>query len=190
MLDDTQLVERCRTGDTDALAELFLRYNERVFRLVYLVTHSRQDAQDITQEAFIHVIKALRAFDPRKGTFETWLYAIAVNLARDHLRRQKRLFSSWHLLEESVVCPGSRDEPEHVSLENERQHAIWQAVNELEEKQRLAVILRYYLDLSCAEIAQILRCPEGTVYSRLYYARLALEKRLGEFQGRLAWSYV
>lgn len=187
---DTQLVERCRAGDTDALAELFLRYNDRVFRLAYLVTHSRQDAQDITQEAFIHVIKALRAFDPARGTFETWLYAIAVNLARDHLRRQKRILSSWHLLEESIIRSGGRDEPEQVSLENEWQRAIWQAVNELEEKQRLVVILRYYLDLSCAEIAQVLRCPEGTVYSRLHYARLALEKKLGEFQGHLAWSYV
>ncbi len=187
---DTQLVERCRTGDTDALAELFLRYNDRVFRLAYLVTHSRQDAQDITQETFIHVIKALHTFDPHKGGFETWLYAIAVNLARDHLRRQKRFFSSWHVLDESIVHAGGGDEPERVSLENEWQRAIWQAVNELEEKQRIAVILHYYLDLSCAEIAQVLRCPEGTVYSRLYYARLALEKRLGEFQGRLAWSYV
>ncbi len=187
---DTQLVERCRAGDTDALAELFLRYNDRVFRLAYLVTHSRQDAQDITQEAFIHVIKALRTFDPTRGTFETWLYAIAVNLARDHLRRQKRVFSSWHLLEESLVRSGGRNEPEHVSLENEWQRAIWQAVNELEEKQRLVVILRYYLDLSCAEIAQVLHCPEGTVYSRLHYARRVLEKKLGEFQGHLAWSYV
>ena len=186
-MSDVDLVKRCRLGDSEALAELFVRYQDRLFKLAYLVARSHQDAQDILQETFIRVIRAIHTYDETKGTFETWLYAIAVNLARDHLRRQKRPFLPWHLLDENKHMAGRAAQPESLSLEREWQQTIWEAVNSLEEKQRITVILRYYLDLSCAEIAKVLSCPEGTIHSRLYYARLILEQKLGEESVQLAW---
>jgi RNA polymerase sigma-70 factor (ECF subfamily) len=185
---DTDLVARCQAGDPEALSALFVRYHDRVFRLAYLVTRSHQDAQDVTQETFIRLIKASRSFDESKGAFETWLYTIAVNQARDSLRRQKRASLSWDLLQEDRHVSKQSVYPERLSLTKEWQQTIWEAVNGLEEKQRLAVILRYYLDLPCEEIARVLSCPAGTVHSRLYYARLALEKKLGDEKTCLAWA--
>jgi len=187
-MPDADLVARFRAGEADALSALFTLYKDKVFRLAYLVTRSHQDAQDVTQETFIRLIKAVGSFDERKGSFETWLYAIAVNLARDGLRRQKRSLLSWDLLEEDRHISKQAVYPERISLTTEWQQTIWEAVNTLEEKQRIAVVLRYYLDLPCEEIAHVLSCPEGTVHSRLYYARLALEKRLGDEKTSLAWA--
>ena len=187
-MSDAELVKRCRGGDAEALAELFLRYQDRLFKLVYLVTRSHQDAQDVLQETFLRLLKAIHSYDESKGTLETWLYAIAVNLARDCLRRRKRTLLPWHLLDEDRCASGDATQPESLSLEREWQQVIWEAVSSLEEKQRVTVILRYYLDLSCEEIARVLSCPEGTIHSRLYYARLALQKALGEESARLAWS--
>lgn len=186
-MTEGELIQRCQAGDPEAVTQLFLLYQEKIFRLAYLVTRNRQDAQDVTQETFIRLVRAIQTYDAEKGSLETWLYAIAVNLARDLLRRRRFIFP-WHLLDREQHISSRSQEPERLSLAREWQEAIWEAVNALEEKQRLAVILRYYLDLSCAEIAQVLSCPEGTVHSRLYYARLALEKRLRQQERAEGWS--
>ena len=175
---DSDVVTRCQAGDADAWAELFAAHQDRVFKLALLVTRSRPDAQDVTQEAFVRLIKAIHSFDASKGSFETWLYAIVVNLGRDHLRCRNRLPLPWDMMARGDVltCPG--EQPEEISLTREWQRDIWDAVNRLGDKQRIAVVLHYYLDLSCEQIAEVLGCPAGTVYSRLHYARLALEKEL------------
>jgi len=180
-MTDPDVVTRCQAGDADAWSELFNAYQDRVFKLALLVTRSRQDAQDVTQETFIRLIKTIRSYEAGKGSFETWLYAIVVNLGRDHLRRRNRLPLPWDMMARGDRLPSApADQPETISLAREWQRDIWGAVNRLNDKQRIAVILHYYLDLSCEQIAQVLGCPSGTVYSRLHYARLALEKELAK----------
>ncbi|NLS79979.1 MAG: RNA polymerase sigma factor [Chloroflexi bacterium] len=186
-MTDLDVVARCQAGDADAWGEFFNACQDRVFKLALLVTRSRQDAQDVTQETFIRLIKTIHSYDASKGSFETWLYAIVVNLGRDHLRRRNRLPLPWDMMARGDRLPAApADQPETISLAREWQRDIWEAVNRLNDKQRIAVVLHYYLDLSCEQIAEVLGCPSGTVYSRLHYARLALEKELSRPEQGLA----
>ena len=187
-MGETNLVRRCQTGDQSAWTALFEAHHDRVFRVAFLITRDRQDASDVTQEVFIRLIKVIHKYDAERGSFETWLYAIVVNLSRDHLRRRKRLPMPWGVLAHDIQLAERSTQPEGVSLAREWQRTIWDAVNELGERHRTVVILHYYLGLSCIEIARVLSCAEGTVHSRLYYARQFLEKSLGQEVDRLAWA--
>ena len=187
-MTDADLIHRCQTGDQAAWTQLFHAYKDRILKLACLVTRDQQDAHDVTQETFLRLIKRIRTFDETRASFDTWLYAIVMNLARDHLRRKKRLPLAWDQSIHGELIGPLAMQPENLSLNHEWQRTIWHAVNALKEKQRMVVVLRYYLDLSCAEIADVLGCAEGTVHSRLHYARLALEQELGEHVNELVWA--
>ena len=187
---DAGLLARCQAGEQRAWAELFERYNDHVFKLAFLITRDRQDAHDVTQETFVRLVKRIDQYDASRGSFETWLSAVTVNLSRDYLRRRKRLPIPWDL-EQGFRMVDPVAQPEEVSLHKEWQRAIWAAINGLGEKHRTVIILHYYLGYSCAEIGQMLSCAEGTVYSRLHYARRMLENKLGQQApavARLAWG--
>jgi RNA polymerase sigma-70 factor (ECF subfamily) len=184
----SDLIRRCQEGDQCAWTQLFQAHHDRVFKTAFLVTGDRQDAHDVTQETFLRLMRVIDRYDESRAAFETWLYTIVVNLSRDHLRRRKRLPLPWDLLDRDELLAGREAQPERVSLDNEWQRDIWKAVGRLGEKHRTAVVLHYYLGFDCHEIARMLSCAEGTVHSRLHYARKALERALGEYEGRLAWA--
>lgn len=187
-MSDADLIRRCQQGEQTAWTELFHTYQERIFKLALLVTRDRHDAHDVTQEAFLRLVKRIGAYDETRASFDTWLYAIVMNLARDHLRRKKRWPLPWDPDAYGELMGAPAMQPEQQSLTKAWQRSVWEAVDSLQEKQRMVVILRYYLDMSCIEIAQVLGCAEGTVHSRLYYARAALEKALGEQVADWAWA--
>lgn len=164
-----QLIRRAQTRDREAFAALFAQYKNLVYRSAYLMLGDSHDAEDALQEVFVLVHRSLDAFDPRKGAFTTWLHRITINYCLNH--RRKRSFLSAPLDE----ALSSGELPGVQSAEHE---AIWQAVRGLSDKQQAVVVLRYYWDLSYAEVAQILDIPLGTVKSRLDLALKTLRPLL------------
>jgi len=174
------LIRRCQQGDELAIDNLVRRYQNYVYRLCYLVMRNEQDAEDMTQEAFIRVCRALPRFEIREGiSFEAWLYRIAVNCCRSRMRRKWYQVVPWQRLGFGErLAANAEERPERVFLRDERRSQVLSAINKLGEKHRLVVILRYYADLSNEEIATVLSIPSGTVRSRLHTARRRLRALL------------
>jgi len=169
------LIRRSQAGDKGAFSDLFHKYKNLVYKTAYLMLDNADDAEDVLQEVFIQVHKSLSTFQPSKGAFTTWLYRITVNHCLNR-RRKRHLF----VLSFDEVSPVLLTD--HTSsLESqlaEEEEATQQALGRLSEKLRTVVILRYYWELSYAEIAQILDAPVGTVKSRLNLALKTLHKKL------------
>jgi RNA polymerase sigma-70 factor, ECF subfamily len=164
-----QIILRAQAGDRQAFAALFEQYKNLVYRNAYLILGNTHDAEDALQEVFVLVYKALPGFDPRKGALTTWLHRITLNYCLN--QRRKRNLASVHL-DEIILkseAPDSRQADQEV---------LWQAVHSLSDRQRAVVILRYYWELSYAEVAQILEIPLGTVKSRLDLALKTLRQTL------------
>jgi RNA polymerase sigma-70 factor (ECF subfamily) len=174
------LIRRCQQGDELAIENLVRRYQNYVYRLCFLVMRNEQDAEDMTQEAFIRACRALPRFEIREGiSFEAWLYRIAINCCRSRMRRKWYQVVPWQRLGFGERLAANADErPERVLLRDERRSQVLGAINKLGEKHRLVIILRYYADLSNEEIAVVLRIPSGTVRSRLHTARQRLRELL------------
>jgi RNA polymerase sigma-70 factor (ECF subfamily) len=174
--DTPELIRRVRGGSRDALEKLVARYDRYVFGVALLTLGDRAEAQDAAQEAMIKAMRGLKGF---KGdsTFETWLYRVTVNTCRDFQRRQARRRESSLESAPSDISVGG---PLQATLDHERRQAIWNAVQSLDPTLREVVVLRYYLDMSGAEIAEVTGAPAGTVYWRLYQARQALASLIAE----------
>ncbi len=174
---DGPLILRLREGDVDALAELYEKYKASVYRTALAITRDRGAAEDILQESFLRLFthaRRIRADAP----VQPWLYRVAVNLSYTWIKRQQRrqekaldgmlegLVASLHLL------------PEQWVEQKEAREAIQQAILRLPLGHQVVVVLFYLEELSLKEIAEILGIPEGTVKSRLHYARRFLRKAL------------
>lgn len=181
---DTQVILRCQAGDRQAFEELFNAYRDDVFRFAYLVVRDLSLAQDVTQESFLKVFRCIDKFQFR-SSFKSWLYRVVVNEAITLMRRRR-------LKEDLDPEPeGSRSDdapvrdwqPEEAVLDLEMKWALRDAIHQLDPVHRSVVILKYYNDFSDSEIAHVLKCPAGTVKSRLHRARELLRqgmvKRLG-----------
>jgi RNA polymerase sigma-70 factor (ECF subfamily) len=179
-LETESLIRRCQRGDKLAIEALIRRYQNYVFRLCYLVMRNEQDAEDMTQETFIRAFRALPRFEIRPGiSFEAWLYRISVNCCRSRMRRKWYQVLPWPDPAPQLVTE-PEDQPDRKLVQGERRDEMLQAVDELGEKHRLVVILRYYAGLSNEEIAEALNIPSGTVRSRLHTARQRLKAVLAE----------
>jgi RNA polymerase sigma-70 factor (ECF subfamily) len=183
---DWVLVERVREGDQDAFRELVERYQARVAALALGMLKSREDALDVVQEAFA---KAYQSLDRFKGdsSFYTWLYRITFNLCIDHQRREGRMVQVPIEPAERGDPPlplpaadGTSSDPFHTTRDAEIGRRVRAAIAELTPEHRAVILLREVEGLSYEEISQVLRCPKGTVMSRLHYARRALQSRLRE----------
>jgi len=169
-----------------ALEVLIRRYQNYVYHLCTLVMHNEQDAEDMTQETFVRACRALPRFEFREGTsFEAWLYRIAVNCCRSRMRRKWHQMLPWPETAPHFIAEPEA-QPERWVEHNEWRNEILKAVQSLDEKHHLVVLLRYYAGLSNEEIAETLDLPSGTVRSRLYTARRRLKVLLEEMQAREA----
>ncbi len=178
---DSELVTRVLGGDRNAYRPLVERYQNRVHAMVYGMIRDQEEARDIVQNAFIKAYQNLGSFRI-ESSFYTWLYRIAMNLAIDHCRMAKRRRTSS--FEESIA---SRDDdgnllemhhtdgPQKALQRKETNQRIFAAMEELTEEQREVVLLREVEGLSYKEIADTMGVPEGTVMSRLFYARKRLQ---------------
>jgi RNA polymerase sigma-70 factor, ECF subfamily len=180
---DKLLIKRVQRGDKTAFDVLVLKYQQRVVNLVSRFVRNHADALDITQDAFLKAYRALPNFRG-DSAFYTWLYRIAVNTAKNFLATQSRRSGDLHQdiseIEQIEANDALRDKatPERLLLRDEIQSTVIAAIDELPEDLRMAIMLREVEGLSYEEIANVMECPIGTVRSRIFRAREAVDKQL------------
>jgi len=180
---DKQLVERVQHGDKKAFDLLVLKYQQRIINLVSRFVYSPSDAQDIAQEAFIKAYRALPNFRG-ESAFYTWMYRIAVNTAKNYLAvKSRRPLESAQDIEDVEQIEGDHtlrdyETPEHLLLRDEIQETILNSIEALPEDLKIAITLREVEGLSYEDIASAMDCPIGTVRSRIFRAREAIDKEL------------
>ena len=181
--DDTELIERFQQGDTAAFDLLFTRYQKRTYRLVQRFISNREDALDLTQDAFIRAYQGLGDFKSQ-CQFYSWLYRITVNLCIDFLRKKSRSEVLLYDSDESgelpmANIPDPRSESPAKAVENkELRIHIRKAVRRLPPKQRQIFILRHWDGLSLKDIAAVVGRSDGTVKAHLLHAHRNLRKHL------------
>lgn len=180
-VDEAFLIDRATAGDQAAFGALVERYQNAIYNLAYRMLGSPEEAEDAAQEIFVRVYRQLARYDAERR-FSTWVLTIATNYCIDQLRRRRMQLVP---LEQIVPWARSRETgPEGQSLDREARDEMQGLLRELPEKYRAVLILRYWQDLSCAEIAEILKLPEGTVKTQLHRARKALGRLLAEQEQR------
>jgi RNA polymerase sigma-70 factor (ECF subfamily) len=186
-IQEAELVQRARNDDLQAYDQLVQRYQERVYATVYHMTSNHEDANDLTQEAFIKGFQALKSF---KGgsSFYTWVYRIAVNKTINFLKQRKNRsqmslndidFNAEH--DPDLVALISDKNPRREASLTELQGKLNEGLQKLSEPHRLVVTLHDVQGLSHEEIAKIMGCNIGTVRSRLFYARQQLQGFLADY---------
>lgn len=181
-LDDA-LVKRVQRGDKKAFDALVLRYQNKIAQLINRYVKDHHEAMDVAQETFIKAYRALPGFRG-ESAFYTWLYRIAINTAKNHLSMRSRRPGDDEIdVEDAEQFEGGgrlRDyeTPEGLLLSDEIAEVIQDALSQLPEELRMAISLREFDGLSYDEIAQVMECPVGTVRSRIFRAREAIDKRL------------
>ena len=180
---DLQLIRKVRNGDRAAFDLLVVKYQSRVASIISRYVYDSQEVMDLTQETFV---KAFRAIERFRGdsAFYTWLYRIAVNTAKNYLEsRGRRPQGSADSAEAENFDDGSRlrdtASPERLLQREQLQKELNRAIAQLPEELRSAFLLREYDGLSYEDIAGILECPIGTVRSRIFRARDAVDRYLG-----------
>lgn len=180
-LIENALIQRWQKDDPAAFDELYNRHAPVIYRLGWAMLQQKQAAEDVVQETFLRAHKARHRFDPSKASLGTWLYQIALNYCRSYLRRKHLLTIPWlRSSEETPDLPDTRPGPEGATLRGESRQILWEAVQKLSAPLREVVTLHYYMELPAVEIAAMLNCPEGTIYSRLHNARRRLAETLAE----------
>jgi RNA polymerase sigma-70 factor (ECF subfamily) len=175
-----ELVRKCQNGDVAAYENIAAKYYRRVFMVILGVVHDRDDAMEVTQETFYRAFKNIKRF---KGgsNFYTWIYRIAVNLAIDLQRRKKR--SSVDLKEDMdeviVETEASGNDPFRELHDRRLGAKLLRAIDELTPDHKAVIVMRAVEGLSYKEIGRIMGCSEGTIMSRLHYARKKLQEKLG-----------
>lgn len=180
---DQLLVERVQQGDKKAFDLLVGKYQQKIFNLVLRFVSDPDEALDVCQESFI---KAYRAIGNFRGdsAFYTWLYRIAANTAKNYLATMKRRPPKTDLdavEAEQYVTDGrlkNVDTPEREMMRDEIQHTVNKTIEGLPEELRTALLLREIEGMSYEEIAEVMDCPIGTVRSRIFRARDAVDKKL------------
>jgi RNA polymerase sigma-70 factor (ECF subfamily) len=180
---DEELVLRVQQGDKSAYDLLVIKYQHRIIQLVNRYIKDPSDAQDVAQEAFIKAYRALGNFRG-ESAFYTWLYRIAINTAKNYLMSRSRRSADAQVdvldaeqIEKAPQLQGM-ETPERQLLNEEIVETIKTAIAKLPEEMRVAIMLREFEGMSYEEIAQAMDCPVGTVRSRIFRAREAIDSKL------------
>ena len=189
---DEELVARAQGGDVESFNQLIVRWERPIYALAYRVIGREEDARDVCQDAFLRAYRALPGFKGQ-AKFSSWLYRIALNLCRDWIRRQRRAPVS-QLPEDTDVGElaaeaGPVESIEDLVARRELSAIVEEAMSELSEEQRTAIILKEYHGMTFQEIADMQGCPLSTVKTRLYQGLSLLRRRL-EQQGQLVPELV
>ena len=180
---DMALVERVQRGDKSAYDLLVLKYQHKIGHLVSRYVHDAHESQDVTQEAFIKAYRGLKNFRG-DSAFYTWLYRIAINTAKNHLVTMSRKISDTGIdaadAEQYDNGSALRDNatPERVMVTDQIARVIQESIEALPDDLRTAIRLREFEGMSYEDIAQAMDCPIGTVRSRIFRAREAIDNNL------------
>ena len=180
---DQQLVERAQKGDTRAFDLLVKKYQHKIIGLIGRYVHDHAEVQDVAQEAFIKAYRALPNFRG-DSAFYTWLYRIAINTAKNYLvARNRRPPDSDIAADEAEYYDGDSilkdiHSPERDMLRDEIEQVVNRTLQQLPDDLRTALTLREFEGLSYEDIANVMDCPVGTVRSRIFRAREAIDKAL------------
>lgn len=180
---DQELVRRVQRGDKKAFDVLVLKYQQKIVKLISRYVRDQDEALDVAQETFIKAYRALANFRG-DSAFYTWLYRIAINTAKNYLVSQSRRPPDTDIdAEDAVQFDGDSklretDLPEQLVHRDQVERVIYEAIDALPEDLRTAITLRELEGLSYEEIAQAMECPIGTVRSRIFRAREAIEAKL------------
>jgi RNA polymerase sigma-70 factor (ECF subfamily) len=181
--NDSDLINRAKSGDSKSYDKLLKKYKNSVYSLVLRMVRNSQEAEDLTQEAFIKAFNSLASFN-EEYAFSTWLYKIATNNCIDFFRKRKL---QTYSLDKPIQYKDSEIQhdipdpdlnPEKSIMASERNKLIKEAINKLPEKYHRAIVLRHSEEKSYEEIAEILGLPLGTVKARIFRAREMLNKTL------------
>ncbi len=180
---DRELVERAQQGDNRAFDALVRKYQHKIVKLVSRYLHDPHESLDVAQDAFLKAYRALPNFRG-DSAFYTWLYRIAINTAKNHLVARGRRPPDGDVdAQEAEQYDGQSGlkeyaTPEHLLLRDEIEQTVFRAIDDLPEDLRTAITLRELEGMSYEEIAQTMDCPVGTVRSRIFRAREAIDRKL------------
>ena len=183
---DKELVRRVKKGDRHAFELLFSRYQHKILNLISRYLRDREDVEDVAQETFIKAFRALPRFRG-ESAFYTWLYRIAINTAKNHLVARSRRPPGTDIdVDDAEYMDGTEalresESPESAFARDELSVEIDLAISQLPEDLRSAVTLREFDGLTYEQIAEIMDCPVGTVRSRIFRAREAIDARIQPF---------
>lgn len=184
--DETRLIEACQEGDSSAFNLLVWRWEKPLYNFIYKYVGDATLAEDLVQDTFIRVLKSIRRYT-HLGSFSTWLYRIAINLCKDHIKRKRLPLISLHdyyttgsgeriYVQDRIQDEGARTD-ESLKAE-EREELVRRLLASLPEEERIVILLKEYQELTFREIAEVLDVPEGTVKSRLYHALRSMRESL------------
>lgn len=184
-MTDIEIISLILQGNRDLYKEIVDRYKAMVFRICIGFLHNKDDADDLTQDIFIQAYTSLSGF---KGgsAFSTWLYRIAVNACLNRTRKARFNFlrvgdNNYSETREIPIPFNHSDEPDNILMQKELQEIFQKALDGLKEKQRAAIVLSKYDDMSQREIAEIMNISEGNVESLLFRAKANLREKLKSF---------
>ena len=175
MVSDEELMLSAAAGDMEAFGELVLRHQDRAWRTAYHYVGNRADAEDLAQEAFLRILDAAATYRP-SARFTTYLYRVIANLCMDYRRKKRPSY-----VDEMPPLESRTDAPDEKLSAKERDRAIHRALDYLPDRQRMAVVLRYFEELSLSEIAESMDTSYKAVEHLLARARASLESHLQGF---------
>ena len=171
------LTEKWQHGDVSAFETLYRQYEKLVFRTAYLITGSKEAAEDALQEVFVSVWRSRHTYDPGKGKLTTWLHRITVNQCSK--KKPGKTPATVSLEEKGVDLPEvKRSQPDDILVSKLEYDRLLRAMDALDTKHRSVLVLRYFNDLSYQEIAEALEIPLGTVKSRLNQSLRYLKEQM------------
>ncbi len=185
-MSDSEVIKRVLQGERDMYRLLVERYQPMIFRTCIGFVHSKEDADDLTQEVFIQAFQSLSGFKGNSG-FSTWIYRIAVNASLNKVRRSagaiilQRIDSLLGTDKEYRLPANDSENPEDLLIGEEHRKWVRSAIDQLPEKQRVVIVLSKYEDLSQKQIAEIMNTSEGAVEALIQRAKANLRKKLSPF---------
>ena len=182
MDEDQFAIQNCQMGKKESYRFLVEKYKTRAYYAALIYTGNREEALDLSQEAFFRAYRAIKSFQLGKN-FYTWFYQILKNLCINHYNRKKKrtiVFSDAEEQKGAELYLSPAENPEQIFEKHEMREIVWKALNNLKKEDREIIILKEFNELSYMEIAEVVGIPIGSVMSRLFYARQKLGKLLEE----------